>query len=648
MIPTYDFFMRNERGECMNRVRLLLVCLFVLLVSLNYTPGAKGITFHIGDPRDSDIDEGQFLFTSGVILSMNEYEPLNFSKIFDGNLSTGFDQTYSFWSSLYIEMVFPQGLNITNITAKPSFGAGKSNYSIEAHLPHNPIMIYDNQVAERTFHLNCSITSLVLIIYETGTDHFYFNDLIINYSLGNYNSSQVLQAVNDLSKSVDIISYRLQNLSSRIDTLNVRFNALNDTFNNLNLTDSDKILENITNLWDFCKRQNSTLNEFLKNFDELNRSVRENITDLWQTNKELNQSIINLTQKLDNLNLSEPKNLTQLQNEQKALAENVSTLKQLYNEQNSTIAALEHELSDLNASVKENITDLFALNSQLGASISDIYNKINGLNLTLRYDLTQLQTQLQSLQEDMSEISGDLASVKSDVDGIPGLRSQIEKAASDIAAIQKNITDIRNQIPAEYDDSDILAQLEDLLADIGQLKNDLLRLESELPSEYDDAAIKSEISMLVSANDLLSRRLAEMQSELDNLTADLGNLDEELDTYKGTLDKEGVAEEDAGSDMYMFLVLFLVVFVILIIIILKLFLWKPKPATGGDAELMEDTVHEILTDRELRNSRLSDEQYQAKLENKYQRGEITQETYFYIRSVLEVPEDIKGSHNRKK
>jgi uncharacterized membrane protein len=174
-----------------------------------------------------------------------------------------------------------------------------------------------------------------------------------------------------------------------------------------------------------------------------------------------------------------------------------------------------------------------------------------------------------------------------------------------------------------------------------------LKLKSELPSEYDDTVVNTEISNLVSVNDLLKQRLAELQTELDNITSDMNKLDDELDTYKSAVDKESGVGDDDDSNLSMFLILFVIVFVILILIIIKLFSAKRKPVQTEGDDMTSNTVHDILTDRDLRDTRLHDPQYKAMLENKYQRGEISQETYFYIRSVLEVPDNTQNIGNRR-
>jgi uncharacterized coiled-coil DUF342 family protein/uncharacterized membrane protein len=636
----------------MNKYRWLLVSILVVIVGLNYTPGADGVTFNIGKQVASDISNYDYYvpFTSGAIVYDGDFDPVNYTKIFDGNLSTGIDVIYpSFVGSwIYYEIYFPYGLNVTNITVKPTFNGKTCNYTIEVRShSFNPIMEYTDQTKERTFVMNCPITEITLYIYENGTDHYYFNDLLINYTLGGYNKSEVLQAVSDMSNSINSLQSQIDALKTQVSNLNDLFYSLNNTVNKLNFTVQNYVLQNITNLWIYCQQQNSTLNNLLTNFDELNLSTRENITELWQTNVDLNQSIINLTQKLDNLNLTKLQNLTQLQNEQKALSDNVSALQALFQKQNSSIEALMTDFDDLNASTKENITKLFTLNNQLSTSITDIYQKINSLNLTLQYNLTQLQAKLQSLQTDMSGISDDLDSLTADVDNIPELRDKIDKAASDIADIQKNITEIKNNLPSEYDDSDILTQIDALLADISALKDELLKLKSELPSEYDDTVVNTEISNLVSVNDLLKQRLAELQTELDNITSDMNKLDDELDTYKSAVDKESGVGDDDDSNLSMFLILFVIVFVILILIIIKLFSAKRKPVQTEGDDMTSNTVHDILTDRDLRDTRLHDPQYKAMLENKYQRGEISQETYFYIRSVLEVPDNTQNIGNRR-
>ncbi|MHA2123406.1 MAG: hypothetical protein ACW990_19580, partial [Promethearchaeota archaeon] len=169
------------------RGRLLTALIIIGILSSVLLPSVNAEIFDIGEEMESELTQmGQNYhpYSSGTIAQAKDFEINLTSSIFDGNLSTGIEITNT-TPSLSFRVFFPIPLFVTNITVKPYFGNGSSNFTLNVFLVDRveaSLTLCSSANDERIFQMNCYIDSFRLFIYRNGTDKYYFNDVIINYT----------------------------------------------------------------------------------------------------------------------------------------------------------------------------------------------------------------------------------------------------------------------------------------------------------------------------------------------------------------------------------------------------------------------------------------------------------------------------------
>jgi predicted nuclease with TOPRIM domain len=271
------------------RGRLYALLLMIGIFNCMVLPVVNAETFDIGTKvAESDPDSGGnrwYYFDSGCMIGTKpdyiDYVPL----IFDGNETTGIDHNFSLGHDrMTIHLVFPNSYYVNNITFKPVFNGNASEY-------RGSQLIYIGGVEfwiplpfseEKTIHINGTINTIRLRLDSNGTNHFYFNDVIIDYNLSPSNLDEIQDQINNLTQQLYLIDNRI--------------NELNNSINELNLTQI-QLIENVSNLLISYDQLNSSfinLNSELENLD--NR-----IFNLEAENAVLEQNIENLTLEIENL-----------------------------------------------------------------------------------------------------------------------------------------------------------------------------------------------------------------------------------------------------------------------------------------------------------------------------------------------------------
>jgi hypothetical protein len=215
------------------RGRFMIALFMIGILSCMVMPSVNAVTFDIGEEMDSDLKSlgrDYHPYTSGAIFDGGDFSNNLTSSIFDGNLSTGIEITHTS-NPLYFWVHFPMPLFITNMTFKPYFGNGSSNYSLFIYLADrysDYIGLWQDTNGERTSQLNCYIDSFRLTIYRNGTDKYYFNDVIINYI--STNQTDVITSIDFLTNTVNSLQNQINNLSQDITEIkNTMPSEYNDT-----------------------------------------------------------------------------------------------------------------------------------------------------------------------------------------------------------------------------------------------------------------------------------------------------------------------------------------------------------------------------------------------------------------------------------
>jgi predicted nucleic acid-binding Zn-ribbon protein len=303
-----------------------------MLVSL-ILPCVNAEVFDIGEEVDSYLEMYNFhAFTSGAYIRGDGHEVNLSHLIFDGNLSTGIDQNVTA-GSLRFRLQFIYPLYVNNITIKPKFGNGSSNYSLD-------VLIYSSTFSpeisggdEKFLQVNGFINGFILDIYPNGTDQFYFNDLIINYTPTNSfqdeiddlteQINEINLKINELNNSVNTLNLtpdEVNNITIEINDLNFKINELNNSINNLNLLTEEvnNISEQLNNLILDLNELNNTIN--MMNLTD--NEILEGFANLQSSYMQLNGSFANLDSYLD----SYEDRVLQLESENAAMSSDIHNL----------------------------------------------------------------------------------------------------------------------------------------------------------------------------------------------------------------------------------------------------------------------------------------------------------------------------------
>lgn len=257
---------------------------------------------------------------------------------------------------------------------------------------------------------------------------------------------------------------------------------------------------------------------------------------------------------------------------------------------------------------------------------------------------TQSSSNLEGVQKQINKINQDINLIHND----------IIVMKNDIIDIKENITDIKNNMPSEYNDSALQDQINNLTQEIDSLKENLTRINNSLHLEYNDSAIKTNIFTLESENIFIKQQIGNLTIKINNLTTELEKISSEVQNLQGVGgDKNNDSKENNKLQEYTYPITFGIIIIILLLIILKLSLTilkrkqHDREEPRSDEILMSKLKYDILTNKEIKDSRLYDDEYKKLLENGYRKDEMSQETYNYIKTVLEVSEKPQNLKNKR-
>ncbi len=362
------------------------------------------MTFDIGkrvSQSDPTYSNNQFYYYgSGSTLHTHMDYKDDAPLLFDNNTNTGINKNYGpGHSTMWIHVFFPYPYYVSNITVKPIFGGMVTNYSlgIFASGPLSDTFGIDMNV-QKTFQVNCTITGIKLLLDNKGTNHFYFNDVIINYTINLTDLNSVNQALNILQNSINSLQSQINNINVELielkdfaNELNTKINDVNNTLNNLNQTQKH-ILENITSIWTIYDSLNSSINQLKTEIENLNLTIYQNIIQLENSIILIEQDIRNIQNNINNLTLD------------------VNKIPTLQYQINNTIK----DLNNLNTNLTE-----------LKATIPIIYDdtalrtrvfQLESENANQKLEIGNLTSEIDSLNAETSDLNTELGNLKSDLD----------------------------------------------------------------------------------------------------------------------------------------------------------------------------------------------------------------------------------------
>ena len=141
---------------------------------------------------------------------------------------------------------------------------------LEVYYKGSVVHLALNENKTNIYHINCTIEAFRILLEDTTRTHFYFNDVIINYTINLTDLNTVNQALNILQNSINSLQNQINSFA----------NQFND-FNNL-------IIE---------------LNSSISDINQTQQQILENVTSLWSSYQQLNESLVNLFNEIENLNI---------------------------------------------------------------------------------------------------------------------------------------------------------------------------------------------------------------------------------------------------------------------------------------------------------------------------------------------------------
>lgn len=202
-----------------------MVLSIVVLFSCMLLPAAEADTFDIGEQVSvSDVDRGGYqlvCFDSESVVHINDPDYTEYiPSIFDGDESTGINHNFGpGHSEMRIDVIFPSALNVSNITVNPEIGGGTTNYSLEIiFLGLNPLRFEEDISIQQTYNINCEIKGIRLELDNSGTNHFYFQDVIIRYTPDPLLPEAIQAQIDDLEDQINNTEIQMTDLQNQIDS----------------------------------------------------------------------------------------------------------------------------------------------------------------------------------------------------------------------------------------------------------------------------------------------------------------------------------------------------------------------------------------------------------------------------------------------
>jgi uncharacterized coiled-coil DUF342 family protein len=138
-------------------------------------------------------------------------------------------------------------------------------------------------------------------------------------------------------------------------------------------------------------------------------------------------------------------NYTEMQNQIQNLTEQVDRL-------NSTISSL----NDTQMQILENVTDLWMQYDHIHELAHELQEAVDNINLTpfenLSQNITRLEKNITKNMADIEDILNQIDDLSEDKVKLKAVQDQLNDTLKDIAAINGNITQIKNTMPDEYND----------------------------------------------------------------------------------------------------------------------------------------------------------------------------------------------------
>jgi predicted nucleic acid-binding Zn-ribbon protein len=386
-------------GVTMRRSILLISCILVFVLGCNLFSSVNALTFDIGQ-KTYENGYDMYFYSSGAIIQTDPDFKDHVGQLFDGNLSTGIDKDFkNNAKELYINLMFPYIINVSNITVKPNFNGSSSKHTFRFKFRSFNFGGEYQASGERKLEINCSVESITLQIYDKNwgsgseTGDFAFNDVIINYTIHLTNLTAVNQVLNTLQNSINSLENQINNINNKINSIQNSVNQLNSTLTDFNETiyninqTQQQIIDQIYNLQVFYNELNNTMKDIKQDIISINSSLYHNINQIENNLIAIENDITKIEKNINNITFNS-KNITKLQ---------------------ELINITQMDITNINT----NLTELYEL-------IPDEYDDTTLQNkiFTLENENTNLKLEIGNLTSNIDTLNTELNSFKSDLDEI--------------------------------------------------------------------------------------------------------------------------------------------------------------------------------------------------------------------------------------
>ena len=204
------------------RFNSIFVIGLAILLSIMFVTSASAINYDIGSVSSGGGNVDWYMYDSGASVKISNDKYLDYLHlILDGNTSTGLDHNFGPDSSgVNVMIYFPFSVFVNNITIKPVYNGSASSCSLFISNDYFGVNLASAITKEKTYAVNVTIKSIQITLDNGGTNHFYFNDIIIDYVPVPTNLQEVIATITILTNNFQNLNNEYKSIRNELETIN--------------------------------------------------------------------------------------------------------------------------------------------------------------------------------------------------------------------------------------------------------------------------------------------------------------------------------------------------------------------------------------------------------------------------------------------
>jgi hypothetical protein len=278
--------------------------------------------------------------------------------------------------------------------------------------------------------------------------------------------------------------------------------------------------------------------------------------------------------------------------------------------------------------------------------------------INYQQQINEINLELTGIQKDINDIFNAIPAEYNDTILKKELQDQLDIINSELETMKEDITAINTDVPSSYNDTEIKDQIEKIDQELLVIKENIEDIKDTIPLEYNDSVMKKDIINLNSVDIIIKQKIGNLTIELANLTGEIETLSEELRNLesKGTSIGGDSGEKDVDYGLFQnsYIIGLVIIIIFLSLIILKLFMMvykkQEKELTKPSTEngVYSNVMHEIMFDSKSRsekdtrdNDKSSEAEFSRALDKKHKDGKVSEGTYRYMKNLMKEPSGSK-------